>query len=46
MSLRYLLASLKKRPSQSEGLKTQAKPTLAPDEAKGKHSRPREAASP
>jgi hypothetical protein len=45
MSLRYLLASLKKRPGQPEGPKTQAKPPLAPVEAKGKHSPPREVAS-
>jgi hypothetical protein len=44
MSLRYLLASLKKRASQ-EAAKTQAKAPLSTGEAKRKHSRPRDAAS-
>ena len=41
MSLRYLLASLKKRPNQENCAKSQAKPALSSDEVKGKHTLPR-----
>jgi hypothetical protein len=45
MSLRYLLANLKKRPSQEERAKSQTKAVPITDEAKVKADRPRAVAS-
>ena len=41
MSLRYLLASLKKPPGQDNGAKGQTKPGKATDEVKDKRLRPK-----